>query len=991
MLGFQLVPALEAYWTEYDERSTVVVPMFLISMKSFWNVAAGGGGNAGPPAATFQNDFIEIKNIGTTTVDLSSYSVQYASSTGTSWNPSNLGGLLPAGSTYVVKEAGGATGAPLTEFDTTDDTNLSGTNGKVALVSSQTALTCGADCDSAAGVVDFVGYGTANDFEGTAAPAATNAASVTRNSTGTDTDVNGTDFSQANPPTPSACGAACIPPSTQATIAEIQGAGHISPLNGDAVTDVAGVITARGPRGYYLQDPAGPDAEGYVDGASSGVYVFTSSAPAANLVPGTAVEVDATVQEFRPGSTGLTITELTSPTTTVLATGQPIPAPTLVGGTGLPVPSTVIDNDAAPGTQVNVETGGEFEPSEDGIDFWESLEGMSIQIDDARVVGPTNVTFGETPIVPAGSGTETERGGIVLLQDDPNPERIVLDNGLGTVVPKANTGDTYAGPTVGVVDYDFNNFHLMATARPTRVSGGITREVATASQHNELSVATFNVENLDPSDPQSKFNDLADIIVDNLKSPDLLALEEVQDNNGAVDTGETAADLTLQQLVDAISASGGPSYTWEQIDPRNDQEGGEPGGNIRVAFLIQEGTPLSFVERDRGTSDEDTDVVDGATGPELTHSPGRVEPDNAAWAATRVPLAGEFTFGGQKVFVVANHWSSKGGDESLFGPKQPPFQGSEAKRVQQAQVVNNFVDEIYAKDADANVVVLGDLNDFEYSDSVTTLTDDGDALLDLPSTLPDDERYTYVFDGNSQVLDHIAISNGAASQGFDYDVVHVNAEFNDQASDHDPQVVDLQLGLPVTNATASASPGQVVFGQSSTVSGVLSDVTSGAPLPGATVHLQSRPSAAADWTETGATTTTNGNGRFAFAVSPSRNTQYRVVFDGDASHDSTRSNAVTVNVAPRISVSVSDNTVKKGTRVTFFGVVSPNHSGDKVALQLKVNGAWVTQSQATLDEDSAYQARWTPQKKGTFTLRVLKAADGDHVQGVSGTVEIVVR
>ena len=90
------------------------------------NEVYGGGGNAGPPAATFQNDFIEIKNIGTTTVDLSSYSVQYASSTGTSWNPSNLGGLLPAGSTYVVKEAGGATGAPLTEFDTTDDTNLSG-------------------------------------------------------------------------------------------------------------------------------------------------------------------------------------------------------------------------------------------------------------------------------------------------------------------------------------------------------------------------------------------------------------------------------------------------------------------------------------------------------------------------------------------------------------------------------------------------------------------------------------------------------------------------------------------------------------------------------------------------------------------------------------------------------------------------------------------------------------------------------------------------
>ena len=51
----------------------------------------------------------------------------------------------------------------------------------------------------------------------------------------------------------------------------------------------------------------------------------------------------------------------------------------------------------------------------------------------------------------------------MLLPTDPNPERIVLDDSLGTFVPTANTGDTYAGPTVGVVDYDFNNFHLLAT------------------------------------------------------------------------------------------------------------------------------------------------------------------------------------------------------------------------------------------------------------------------------------------------------------------------------------------------------------------------------------------------------------------------------------------------------------------------------------------------------------------------------------------------
>lgn len=69
-----------------------------------------------------------------------------------------------------------------------------------------------------------------------------------------------------------------------------------------------------------------------------------------------------------------------------------------------------------------------------------------------------------------------------------------------------------------------------------------------------------------------------------------------------------------------------------------------------------------------------------------------------------MPLAGEFMFGGQRVFVVANHWSSKGGDQPLFGPNQPPLRASEAKRTQQAQVVTSFVDEICSVDPQANVM-----------------------------------------------------------------------------------------------------------------------------------------------------------------------------------------------------------------------------------------------------------------------------------------------
>src|SRR5262249_29368145 len=117
---------------------------------------------------------------------------------------------------------------------------------------------------------------------------------------------------------------------------------------------------------------------------------------------------------------------------------------------------------------------------------------------------------------------------------------------------------------------------------------------------------------------------------------------------------------------------------------------------------------------------------------------------------------------------------------------QPPTRGSEPKRQAQADLVNAFVKQIYAVQPSAKVIVLGDLNDFEFSTTMTNLRA-GTPLVDLITTLPAPERYSYVFDGNSQVLDHIAASTTFTD--VDYDVVHVNAEFADRASDHDPQVV----------------------------------------------------------------------------------------------------------------------------------------------------------------------------------------------------------
>ncbi|GAA1515503.1 lamin tail domain-containing protein [Kribbella lupini] len=741
----------------------------------------GGGGNSG---ASYTNDFVELTNNSSAPVDLTGWSIQYASSAGTSWaNKITLSGSIAPGGVYLAQGAsGGANGQPMPTPDATGSVNMSAASGKVALVSSVDSLTCGAACATAAGVVDFVGYGAANDFETAAAPGLSSTTSATRKDPTKDADNNAVEFESANPSPKTLTSAPPAEDPVPAKIHEIQGAAHLSPLNGKLVGDVTGVVTAKSGNGFWFQDTA-PDSD---PATSEGLFVFTSSAP--TVAVGDAVSVQGTVAEFRPGGSGgsdnLTTTELTNPTVTVVSSGASVPAPTIVGPGGRVPPSTVIDDDSAG----DVETTGTFEPATDGLDFWESLEGMWLGIDKPQVTGPTS-SFRELSVVPAGAGVRTVRGGIVLQKTDSNPERVLLDDVLAPI-PDAKTGDTLAGTVTGVLDYGFGNFKFLVTQTPTVIDGGVTREKTTPSSKLQVSVATFNVENLDPSDGPAKFDGLAQAVVHNLASPDILGLEEVQDNDGATNSGTTAADVTLNTLAAAIQKAGGPKYAWRQIDPVDGKEGGEPGGNIRVAFLYRTDRPVKFVDRAGGGPTVGTTITTDRFGrPHLSASPGRVDPANPAWEATRVPLAGEFTWLGQSLFVVVNHFSSKGGDDPLWGRIQPPVQSSAPKRHQQAQSVRTFVDQLLAKDRGANVIVLGDLNDFDFSQTTDILVGSGrTSLIDLPRTLPANQRYSYVFEGNSQILDQILMSRNLQPAS-SYDVVHMNAEFPDQISDHDPQVV----------------------------------------------------------------------------------------------------------------------------------------------------------------------------------------------------------
>jgi predicted extracellular nuclease len=467
---------------------------------------------------------------------------------------------------------------------------------------------------------------------------------------------------------------------------------------------------------------------------------------------------------------------------------------------------------------------------------------MRLSVADAIAVGPTN-NFGEVTVISQlqiDAGVRTPRSGVLVRNltgtgdyqpGDFNPERLILDDLLSDT-PSLNVGDEFLEDPVGVLDQSFGAFKLLVTEDPGRVDNHLSRETAAPAGARELAVATFNVENLSALDcvnEPEKVAGLAGQIVNSLRSPDLIAIEEMQDDSGDEDDtpngddGTVAAGASWQCLIDAIVAAGGPLYDYRQIDPLDNVDGGVPGGNIRVGFLFHSERGLEFVDRPGGDATADTDVVatPNGKGAQLTISPGRVLDADLggakAFLDTRKSLAGEFRFRGETIFVVANHFSSKGDDRPLFSHFQPPFRLTEFEsgspedgwRHAQAQAINDFVDEILAVDSDAHVIVLGDINDFDFSETVGVLTGEliavaggadadgsgptapgGDPVLGtLFDLLPADERYSYVFEGNSQVLDQILVSNSLLDLDPTYDVVHVNAEFWDQVSDHDPSVM----------------------------------------------------------------------------------------------------------------------------------------------------------------------------------------------------------
>jgi hypothetical protein len=280
----------------------------------------GGGGNAG---SVYMNDFIEVFNRGAAAVDLTGFSVQYASTAGSSWAVTPLVAfMLQPGQYYLVQEAQGAGGTtPLPTPDATGTIAMAAGSGKVALVSGIVALT--GSCPSA-GILDFVGYGTANCFEGAGAVSVlTNTTAAIRADGGcTDSNNNNADFAAGtpNPRNTAASTHVCTPsmppsgsgasdPASQCpgfdvvlSVTVVQGAGPAAPISSVVadLTSIGGLSAVA-----MLDDGVAPDG-------TAGDLIYTLSATVASGTPvgNRSIPVTITDSLNRTGNASITVTVL---------------------------------------------------------------------------------------------------------------------------------------------------------------------------------------------------------------------------------------------------------------------------------------------------------------------------------------------------------------------------------------------------------------------------------------------------------------------------------------------------------------------------------------------------------------------------------------------------------------------------------------------------------------------------------------------------------
>lgn len=627
---------------------------------------------------------------------------------------------------------------------------------------------------------------------------------------------------------------------------------------------------------------------------SEGVFVMTrddagvgqamNSAAFSGLTVGETVTLEAYVMEYQSFD-NQPRTFLVNPTI-LDQSNSAVPLPTLVldGSAGKAIPNAILSDDKPNYLDASDDATDTFDPENDALDFFETIEGMRVTVPDMVVAdgfveGSDNtVRFKAYSEVHANADQINSRGGYTIgegevirggqhLHDgDVNPDIVELDfSGAGRAGTASfdqllTMGDKL-GDVSGLVDFDFGNVKVYVTDAidTSGLAAQPAQETTTlADDARSLRIASFNVENLDPGDDATadegslsgvgKFNDIGRTIAENLGSPDIISIEEIQDNNGEAGGGVDAS-VTWDRLAQAVSTATGHKYQWVDELPVNGAEGGAPGGNIRVGFLYNtERVQLGDLDADASIAErrQFTDRIgDGVrdAGDQIAFSDDQIAGLNAAdWAGTRKSLLGEFTFNGQTVYVTANHLPSKGGSGEFYQYNQDidagePANGDWGQRNAIADDLYNMLSHITETDADARIVAGGDFNEFYFYRPMQVLTgelnvdgsvrSDGPGFVNLTvSELAEAERFTYDFDGRSQAIDHIVVDESLAAVA-SYDVVHINTGYSDRngavnpsLSDHDPIVgqFDFREFAELLTGTAGADSIQG-FGGADTLAG----------------------------------------------------------------------------------------------------------------------------------------------------------------------------
>ena len=563
-------------------------------------------------------------------------------------------------------------------------------------------------------------------------------------------------------------------------IHDIQGPGASSPIVGASVV-TRGIVTGLKSNGFFMQEP---DASVDADPATSeGIFVFTSAAPPAAAAVGNQVEVAATVAEFVPSQDPLQppYTELISPAVVQISAGNPLPA-------AIPLTATFPDP-AGPHDQL------------------ERLEGMRVSIASLTTSSPTQgnsvneanatqtssgVFFGTVTGVarparepgiqapdPAPSG-----GSIPPIpRFDANPELIRIDSdGLtGAPILDVDSLTTVTG-LVGPLEYGFRHYTILPDpTQPAPIAtGGIAATSASAPGSREFTVASYNVERFydtvnDPAvgEPvltavayDNRLNKISLGIRNHLQFPDVIGLVEVEN---------------LQTLQDIAARVSGDAVANSQPDPMYGAflvEGNDVGG-IDVGILVKTAPIAGATPRVTVNSVVQENAAELFVNPDSSTSllndrpPLRLDATiNAANGAT-FPVT----------VIVVHQRSLLSINLEDPGSNGWPTGGARirAKRQAQAESLANLVQARQIANPAENIVLVGDFNGFEFNDGfadvmnvlhgtpapdnetavpgdgVDLVTPDLDNLSDTP---PAGERYSYVFDGQMQNIDH-AVANGA--------------------------------------------------------------------------------------------------------------------------------------------------------------------------------------------------------------------------------------